>query len=147
MRPPHVDDLRAMLGRLGLYVLVPYCGRSRSRGRVHRDRLQISATSWRVASGSPSMSRGVRARLVGPASACTSRRLPRDLGHGAGGAGHACPGEQGDAGDNRRTPVEWPALFTHHSRGSLPCVSNSSSSCLGQVWRGGLEQTLVLQKR
>ena len=25
MRPPHVDDLRAMLGRLGRCVLVPYC--------------------------------------------------------------------------------------------------------------------------
>jgi len=44
MRPPHVDDLRAMLGRLGLCVLVLYCGLSRSRGRVHRDRLQSSAT-------------------------------------------------------------------------------------------------------
>jgi hypothetical protein len=44
MRPPHVDDLRARLGRLGRCVLVLYCRLSRSRGRVHRNRLQRSAT-------------------------------------------------------------------------------------------------------
>ena len=36
-----------------------------------------SATSVRLASVSPSMERGVMARLVGPARSCTSRRLPQ----------------------------------------------------------------------
>ena len=29
-------------------------------------------------------------------------------------------GEHGDAGDNRRTPVEWPVSFTHHSTPEEP---------------------------
>ncbi len=29
-------------------------------------------------------------------------------------------GEHGDAGDNRRTPVEWLASFTHHSNPEEP---------------------------
>ena len=76
MRPPQVDDPRARLGRLWLCVMLPYGCLSRSSGSRHNDRLRISATRVRLAAVSPSMERGVMARLGGPARSCTSRRLP-----------------------------------------------------------------------
>jgi hypothetical protein len=76
MRPPQVYDPLAMLGRLELCVMLQYCCLSLARGSLHSDRLWISATRVRLASVSPSMSRCVMARLVWPASAWTSRRLP-----------------------------------------------------------------------
>ena len=76
MRPPQAYDPLAMLGCLWLCVMLPYGCLSLSRGSLQNDRLRISATRVRLAAVSPSMERCVMARLGGPASSCTSRRLP-----------------------------------------------------------------------
>src|SRR5438105_12387762 len=42
-------------------------------------------------------------------------------------------GEQGDAGGNCKTPVEWPALFTCHSNPEKPLSSAKMWSAVTQV--------------